>query len=70
MRANDPKVVFRAPRELRSRMELFKVEMERRTGRSLSMSRVLNAILEDFFESQSRSSKAPPLAFEEAGGKK
>lgn len=70
MPANYPKVELRTPREIRSKLELFRLEMQAQTGKKLSLSKVVNAILEDFFEADSRSSKRPPVAFGQAGGKK
>lgn len=50
MSANDPRVEFRPGRELREKLERFREELGEKAARPFSMSEVVTAILEEFFE--------------------
>jgi len=50
MAANDPRVEFRPSTALRDKLETYREEMSKKAGKRVSLSKVVAAILEEFFE--------------------
>jgi cobalamin biosynthesis protein CobD/CbiB len=56
MSANDPRVEFRPRPDVRRRLEELRLELSKKAGRNLSLSEVVSAVVEAFFESEKRGS--------------
>lgn len=56
MSVNDPRVEFRPKPDTRRRLEALREELSKRSGKKLSLSEVVTAIVEQFFASEKEGS--------------